>query len=85
MSISGDVKCKGTCSSMVKVMLAPVGSLGIDTAAKRETSLTSDGFKFDKILPGTYRLEVHLSFVFIFGSCFLFSSRCIKVSVLGWA
>jgi hypothetical protein len=58
VSISGDVKCKGTCSSMVKVMLAPVGSLGIDTAAQRETSLTSDGFKFDKILPGTYRLEV---------------------------
>jgi hypothetical protein len=43
---------------MVKVMLAPVGSLGIDTAAQRETSLNSDGFIFDKILPGTYRLEV---------------------------
>jgi hypothetical protein len=36
-------------------------------------------------LPGTYRLEVCLSFVFIFGSCFLFSSRCIKVSVVEWA
>lgn len=61
MSVSGVVKCKGACSSHVKISLSPSGSLKNEVSLKQVISLSSNKFSFEKVLPGKYTLEVRLT------------------------
>lgn len=60
MSISGVVRCKDACSSLLRITLSPVGSLENDASLKQVISLTSSKFSFENVLPGKYKLEVSL-------------------------
>ncbi|BBM99994.1 BOS complex subunit NOMO [Marchantia polymorpha subsp. ruderalis] len=63
VSVSGIVKCKGTCSSHVVVSLSPVSttpSAKADSSKKQIARVGEDGesFSFEKVLPGKYHLEI---------------------------
>ncbi|XP_024394078.1 uncharacterized protein [Physcomitrium patens] len=58
VSVSGVVKCKGACSSHVKISLSPSGSLKNEVSLKQVISLSSNKFSFEKVLPGKYTLEI---------------------------
>ncbi|KAL3685286.1 hypothetical protein R1sor_003308 [Riccia sorocarpa] len=63
VSVSGVVKCKGTCSTKVLLSLSPVTSTAsakADLSRKQVTRVGADGqsFSFEKVLPGKYQLEI---------------------------
>ena len=58
MSISGVVRCKDGCSSLVNITLSSVGSSEAKSVSKRVISLSSNKFSFENVLPGKYTLEV---------------------------
>lgn len=60
MSISGVVRCKEACSTLVNITLSSVGSSEGKETLKQVMSLSSNKFSFENVLPGKYNLEVCL-------------------------
>lgn len=56
--ITGVVRCKEACSSLVNITLSSVGSSEEKATLKQELSLSSNKFSFANVLPGKYILEV---------------------------